>query len=153
MIRGAGNALNTTVGVFTFEGNGVMFDKVSGSTGGDSTLSFFILSMLSLFLNSPHLAPPSPPWYAYAHHDLMSLSPSHQNTIDTLDAQGYSCYSTSRAGERVSTVSAVQGKWNNIPFLMYSIKGNGGFMTDILSHFPFYLLAPLLITLLTPLSP
>ena len=47
VIRGAGKALNTTVGVFTFEGNGVMFDKA---------------------------------------------------TIDGLDAQGYSCYSTSRAG-------------------------------------------------------
>ena len=32
VIRGAGNALNTTVGVFTFEGNGVMFDKVSCGT-------------------------------------------------------------------------------------------------------------------------
>ena len=47
VIRGATKALNTTVGLFTFEGNGVAFPKA---------------------------------------------------TIDQLDAQGYSCYSTSKAG-------------------------------------------------------
>jgi hypothetical protein len=47
VIRGATQALNSTVGLFTFEGNGVAFP---------------------------------------------------QSKIDQLDAQGFSCYSTSRAG-------------------------------------------------------
>ena len=119
VIRGAGKALNTTVGVFTFEGNNDgrnCFHALIHSLTHARSLTHSLTHSRTHTCFLTHFLPQS-----LTHSLIPSLSlvciyspillllycfivfegngvMFDKATIDGLDAQGYSCYSTSRAG-------------------------------------------------------